>query len=143
MDWEANLKYIFFKCNSCLDPDAEDQDTLGRVVLSHATVVLAKEILQAVVPMGLGGKVNKFGVSSPNIFPTRCGQACILPNRPPRREDDNPEVNKWLATLVPLLVEALALLLDAGLNPGHDIITELGQGLVPRSGEAAVVLWRV
>lgn len=44
---------------------------------------------------------------------------------------------------VPLLVEALALLLDASLNPGCDIVTELSQGLVLRSGQAAVVLWHV
>lgn len=44
---------------------------------------------------------------------------------------------------VPLLVEALALLLDAGLDPGRHIVTELGQGLVLRGGQAAVVLRRV
>lgn len=58
-------------------------------------------------------------------------------------EDDNPEAHERCGKVVPLLVEALALLLNAGLNPGRDIVTELGQSLVLRSGQAAVVLWRV
>lgn len=79
---------------------------------------------------------------SEHIFSTQWGEVCILPNRP-TREDNNPEVHKWRGEVVPLLIEALALLLNAGLDPGRDIVTELGQGLVLRGSQAAVVLWRV
>lgn len=45
---------------------------------------------------------------------------------------------------LPLLIEALALLLlDPGLDPGCHVVTQLGQRLVLRRGQAAVVLRRL
>lgn len=61
----------------------------------------------------------------------------------PRYQCTSRAVGSCSGPRVPLLVEALALLLDAGLDPGRHIVAELGQGLVLRSGQAAVVLWRV
>ena len=40
------------------------------------------------------------------------------------------------------MVEALPLLLDAGLDPGGDVVTELGHGVALGRGLPAVVLGR-
>lgn len=42
---------------------------------------------------------------------------------------------------VPLLIEALALLFNASLDPGCDVVTQLGQGLILRRGKTTFVLW--
>ena len=41
-----------------------------------------------------------------------------------------------------MVVEALPLLLDAGLDPGSDVVTQLSHGVVLGCGLAAVVLGR-
>lgn len=49
----------------------------------------------------------------------------------------------WYSEALPLLIEALVLLFNTGLDPGSDIIAQLGQGLILRRGQAAVILWRL
>lgn len=42
-------------------------------------------------------------------------------------------------TFVPLLTDVLALLFVSGLHPGCDIVAQLGEGVVPRRGQAASI----
>lgn len=57
---------------------------------------------------------------------------------------DNPgTASQQVLPCVPLLTEILALLFDSGLNPGRDVIAQLGEGVVPRRGQPAVILRRL
>lgn len=48
-----------------------------------------------------------------------------------------------LLTHVPQLTEILALLFDSALDPGCDIIAQLGEGVILRRGQAAFILRRL
>lgn len=83
--------------------------------------------------------------------PLRTGSAfsaavvCLVKSR--RRKSGFPVECLWAymrtARWLPLLIEVLALLFNTGLDPGCDIIAQLGQGLILRCGQTAVILWHL